>query len=231
MTRGDLIRHCGLELGLDRTASSEEQLLMIDWANEGVRDVLIETRCRLEIGDQALTPGVGDYRVDADVLAVDERTIEIATTKLQIVGFEDIYDLRRSSGIVTNPDVTRIAVEGDMMMVWPTPSSAVTIRYVFVMLPTELAADGNDLGDSTYGGLPIYAHHAVLQYMLWRGSRYEGSRGSAHTPDEYHQFYKDELKRIRKRARRLGGRRMPGMTAGYPGGSNVGSREDIYPSN
>lgn len=226
MTRGDLIRHCSLELALDATASAPEQLLMVDWANEGVRDVLIETRCRIEVGDEALTPGVADYRLDNDILRVDERTIEANNFDLQIITPEEMLRIRRSIG---GSYLTYLAIEGDLLMVWPTPTSAVTITYLFVNRPTEMTNDAHDPSDPTYGGVPIYAHHAILQYMLWRGARYD-ERKSPHTPAEYRQFYQDELKRVRKRAQGMGGRHRASVSAGYPGRTSLGRRNDQYPA-
>src|SRR6266496_36289 len=108
MTRGDLIRHCGLELGLDRTAASDELLLMQDWAIEGVRDVLLSTHCRVEVGDQALTPGVEDYRVDANIMAVDERTIIANTFGLILITAAEMYALRRTTS-AAGSSVMRLA--------------------------------------------------------------------------------------------------------------------------
>src|SRR6266496_1164233 len=134
MTRGDLIRHCGLELGLDRTAASDELLLMQDWAIEGVRDVLLSTHCRVEVGDQALTPGVEDYRVDANIMAVDERTITANPFPMALVTPTEMYELRRSTSAIGS-GVMRIAVEGDLLMVWPAPAAATTLRYIYVAKP------------------------------------------------------------------------------------------------
>jgi len=226
VTRGDLIRHCGLELGLDRTASSDEQLLMVDWANDGVVDVLMASRCHLTTGDLPLTIGEGDYQTDATILAVDDRTIEANTFPIQLVSISDIYEARR--GNISADYVMKLAFEGDMMMVWPTPSSAVTVRYVYVPKPTAMTADGNDPSTATYGGVPTWGHHAILCYMLWRGARYDGKR-APHTPRDYHDFYQLELHKIKKRLSRIAGRSPLGMTAGYPDQPSAGRRNDIYP--
>lgn len=228
MTRGDLIRHCALELGLDRTAASEEQLLMVDWANDGVVDVLQSTRCHLDVGDQVLTPGVGDYAGDANILAVDDRTIQANTFPIQLVSIADIYEARRGSA--SSDYVMKIAFEGDLFMVWPTPSTAVTIRYVYVPKPSLMTADANDPSVSTYGGVPTWAHPAILSYMLWRGARYDEKR-APHTPNDYYGFYQEELKKVRRRSARIGQRSPLGMSAGYPDRPSAGRFNDIYPEN
>jgi hypothetical protein len=227
MTRADLIRHCALELGLDKTNGSDEYLLMVDWANDGVVDVLMETRIHLDTGDQALSAGTDDYYQDASILAVDERTIEANTFPIQLVSISDIFEARRGSA--SSDYVMKLAFEGDLMMVWPTPSSSVVVHYVYVPKPSPMTSDTHDPSVSTYGGIPSWAHPAILSYMLWRGSRYDEKK-TPHTPSQYHDFYQLELQKIRKRLKRIAGRSALGMTAGYPGRPSAGRFNDIYPA-
>lgn len=225
-TLNDLRRHVSLTFGLDNNTSSEEALLMIDWANEGVRDVLLGTHCRVEIGDQALTPGVEDYRMDNEIMAVDDRTISANPFPLELISIEEMYVQRRSTS--AGGAVMKLAAEGDVLMVWPKPTDATTIRYVYVMLPTEMASGTDDLTVSTFGGLPIFAFPVVRDYMNWKAALFD-ERRAPHTPEEYHQFYRQSSSELRKRTRRMGGRRLPGMRPGYPTSSTTGRRRDIYP--
>lgn len=229
MTRGDLIRHVGLELGLDRTASSEEQLLMVDWANKAVQDVLIQTHCRVEIGDISVAANVEDLRLDDEILALDERTISANTVKLNLVSPEEIFDLRRASGIATSPDVTRLSFQGDLLLIWPKPTSAATIRVVFVQKPTPMTNDAHDTAVAPYGSIPAYAEDALLSYMLWRGARYD-ERRAPHTPNDYKEMYKQDLAEVRRRMRRMGGRTNLQIKVGYPNDVTFPRRNDIYPA-
>lgn len=230
-TLGDLIRRVGLELGLDRNNSSDEQLLMVDWANEGVRDVLIETKCVMRSSTIDLTAGQGDYMLSNAVLAIPDRQFVAASDgqmwKLQRVSVQEILDLRMSAAIAD--DTPRYyAAQGDTLMLYPAPSGDDSITIWTVPLPTEMSIDVHDPADPTYGDLPIYAITAVEDYMLWRGARYDEKR-APHTPKDYRDFYDQSLMRVRKRARGMGGRGMNGARIGYPGQSRVARRNDTYP--
>lgn len=228
MTRGDLIRHIGLEFGLDRTSGSDEQLLMVDWANAAVIDVLLETHCHVELGDQALTIGTSDYRIDATIMAVDDRTIQANVSPLQVISIEEMYDLRRGLA-VSYPEVTRLAGQGDLLMVWPAPTAATTISYVYVAKPTAMSADANDPSASTYGGIPEEHHPCLLAYMRWRAALYD-ERRVPHTPNDYRTFYDQELARVKKHVRRHLGRPLRGAREpGYPGSLSIPRRNDVYP--
>lgn len=229
-TLGDLIRHVALTFGLDQTSSApanQEYLLMVDWANEGVRDVLLNTHCRVEIGDQALTVGVEDYRMDDEIMAVDDRTILANSFPVELIHPEEMYAYRRTTA--AGGAVTKIAAEGDLLMVWPVPTAATTLRYIYVRKPTEMSALGHDLCVPPYGALPLFAFPTVRDYMNWRAALYD-ERKAPHTPEDYHQMYRTSLAELRKRTRRMMGRRLPPISVGYPPGPSVGVRNDVYPA-
>ena len=229
MTRGDLKRHVRLEFGFDSTASSDEDLLMNDWANEAVRMVLLDTRCRVEVGDISISANVEDFRQDVNVLAILDATISASTVKPAIVTPEHIYDLRRASGIATSPDVTRLAYQGDLLLIWPKPTSTITIRTLYIAKPTEMTSDANDINTTTYGGLPVYANHAVKAYMRWEAATYDQVKAPL-TPEDYFQQYKRECLKIRQHLRRMGGRTPVGISTGYPADMRFPRRNDVYPS-
>lgn len=231
-TRGDLIRHTALELGLDQTVAGEEQLLMIDWADEAVRDVLMETRCTITTATPSLTASLGDYSWATLIGSSFLEILNIQGTyagnkrKLSRVSIEDILDRRLATAA---NDVPRyFAAEGDTFLIYPAPGSGVTLTVYYIKQPTAMDTDARDFTTATYGGIPIYAAHAVLQYMLWRGARHDEKR-VPHTPAQYRQFYDDELKRVRKRVRRSGGRMLAPMQAGYPDRISGQAFNDRYP--
>lgn len=225
-TLADLRRHVGLTFGLDQTLNSDEYKLMNDWANEGVRDVLLNSHCRVELGDQLLTVGIADYRMDDEIMAVDDRTITANSFLVQLISIEEMYGLRRASAAAGA--TIKLAAEGDLLLVWPTPSDATTIRYVYVRKPTEMTADAHDLCQAPYGALPLFGFQAVRDYMNWRAALYD-ERKSPHAPEDYHTFYRQTLTELRRRTRRMAGRRMPPMSTGYPPGGSAGRRNDEYP--
>src|SRR5262245_39973691 len=77
MTRGEIVFEVSRALGLDDSPvgtdnAADELILMQRWVNRGIKDVLIKTRCRLDEADMPLEAGVTSYRIDDDILAVDE---------------------------------------------------------------------------------------------------------------------------------------------------------------
>lgn len=226
--RGRLIAKTAATLGLDTTAGSDELTLLREWAQEGVHDVLIRTHCRVELGDLTFQANVSDYRVDQAVLALDEETLTSATYNLELVTPGEIYRKRLAASPSPDGTVTSLAIEGDLMLVYPTPTTASTIRYLYVARPTAMVDDNSDPSSSTYGGIPVELHLCIEHYMLWRGSIYDGTRVPL-TPKDYLELYLQMCKDGRKATRHKAMRGLYPTKHGYPDRRYVGRRNDIYP--
>lgn len=230
-TRGDLKRHLAAEVGLDLTVSGLEDLLMNDWAQDAIWDFIIQTRVRLVQSTLNLSAGQEDYSMATavpNVLGVTEAFIGTGTNRygLERISMAEMMDWRRTNSTL---DRTRkYAAEGDLFMVYPSPSSANVITLYGPLKPTPFAADGDNFTTSQYGGIPAHHNTALLAYMRWRAGIYDEKR-LPHTPDQLRQFYELELSRARRRNRRMGGRAMPGLRTGYPNTSSPGTRNDSYP--
>lgn len=232
MTRGDLKRHAQLELGLDRVVGTDEDLLLNDWCQDAVYDFLTETHVRLVATTINLTAGTGDY----SMLVLSSTIMEIAdlyyTSGGQIYGLERvnlqaILDMRRTTSALDR--ARYYALEGDMFAVYPTPAANDTLTAYAVIKPTALGNDSNDLAAASFGGIPVQYHPTLLAYVLMRGARYEGSRINPKQGPEYEDNYKKEIAKARKKIRSMGGRSLPGISAGYPRqASKVVVRNDIY---
>lgn len=233
MTRGDLKRHVSLEFGLDLTTNSDEDKLMNDWAQDGIRDFLLKTNVRLVPTTITLTAGQGDYSMatlSANVMEIADLSYTSGGQAyyLERVSMKEILDYRRVTNV---QDRARYyASEGDLFAVYPTPSANDTITAYAVIKPTAMTADADDLATTTIGGIPIQYHEVVLKYMLARAARYEGSRSVVKPPSEYAQDYLNALTDVRKQIRRQGGRTTTRMLVGYPGARrHAGAGNDIYP--
>ena len=230
-TRGDLKRHIAAEIGLDQTVGQTEDLLMNDWAQAAIYDFLIETRVHLAQGTINLSPGQQDYSLATaapNALGITEASTASGGSwyGLERVSMEEMLDWRRTSQTL---DRTRkFANEGDLFMVYPTPASADTITYYGPVKPTAFSADADDFTTVNFGGIPPQHAHALISYMRWRAGIYD-ERKVPHTPDQLRQFYELELSRARRRIRRMGGRALPGLRAGYPDVGSPGYRNDLYP--
>ncbi len=243
MNRGQLVFECSRTLGLDDTAGSDELILMQRWANRGVVDFLIKTHAYLEIGQMALSIGTSNYRIDPNILAMDEVTLPDTSgnpIRLDIIDSADLqYYLANTTASIVSP--LYASIDGTLMRVAPAPTSAVTLTYFYVPKPTEMTADGttgadaNDPSTATYGGIPTEFHDAIFTYMLWKGAEYDDKgggfyRGHAFAPGYayqtvYEQMCKDAVKRLRQKA----GRGMHAGKVGYPDRFRVGRRNDTYP--
>jgi hypothetical protein len=218
-------------MGLDLTVGQLEDGLLNDWAQDAVYDFLIATRAKLGSGQITLSAGVGDYSlatVAPNAMGITEATISSGGSQygLERVHMDELLDWRRTSQTLDR--VRKYAVEGDLLMLYPTPASADTITYYGPMRPTAFTADNNDFTTATYGGIQPQHDTALLAYIRWRAAIYD-ERRLPHTPDQYRQFYNLELSKARQRMRRMGGRDPVGLRAGYPAGGSPGTRNDTYP--
>jgi len=205
---------------------------MIDWADEAVRDVLLETRCTITTATPSLTASQGTYSWATLIGSPALQILNIQGTyagnkkKMARVSIEDILDFRLASSA---NDVPRyFAAEGDLLEIYPSPGTGVTLTVYYIKQPSIMDTDARDFTTATYGGIPVYATTTVLDHMLWRAASYDDKR-APHTPKEYRQFYDQSLIRVRKRVRRMGGRELNRMQAGYPDKLIGQQRNDIYP--
>lgn len=220
MNRGDLVKYVGEELGLAYDVSGNEQDFLRQWATEGIVNILLETHCFLQIGDQDLTAGTAEYRLDASVLAIDDGrgSTPAGIGHYRVITLDEMIS-RQSVDPVSDSFRKFIAIEGDLLIVSPTPSTDETLRFYYVPKPTAMSNDSHDPSTITYGGIPTQFHEAIQAYMLWRGSRYDqkettGARDMG--PKDYFELYQGWLKKIVQYRRRMRDRRNPEPLIGYP---------------
>jgi hypothetical protein len=191
------------KLGLDSTTGSDEQNMVGEHLNEAVLDVLLETHLRVSVGTATLAANESDYELDADILAID--TVLAGTVPMVRMSPDQILDLRRGSA-TSSSGVMRYAVSGsNLLMVWPTPSSASTLTIYFVPKPTAMSADTHDPSESTYGGIPVEHHKGLELYALWQGADYDNNPKA----DAYYGQYTAWQAKIRKARVHKGGTKLP----------------------
>lgn len=200
------------KLGLDETASGDEETLVTGWLNDAVLDVLVETHVRVARDSSvALTADVADYELSSTILAIHNIT-DSDGIPLQRVTEEEINQYRRASASATS--VMRYAVSGsNLLMLWPTPSTAATLSIYYVPRPTAMSSGTHDPSDTTYGGIPAEWHKALEFYALWQAADYDDDVTSAQG-DRYYGQYQLWINKIRKHTRLKGGRRQPSLRLG-----------------
>lgn len=230
MTRGQLIFTVSRKLGLDDAAGSDELTLMQDWANRGVIDVLLKTHCYVDLGDMTLTSGQAEYRTDSNVLAVVGKRITSLSQRysFEAVTMDEILELQNASPAGSSP-ARKIAIEGNLMIVWPTPSAADVIRWLYVPRPSSMTLDTHDPSSTQYGGIPTEYHDAIEYFMLWQGAEYDDKRAPL-GPMDYAKLYENRCMEIRKRTRSKRARGLLPARVGYPGHQTAAERRnDVYP--
>jgi hypothetical protein len=232
MNRGMLVERVGEKLAWDYDRTGIEQDLLQDLANEAVVDLLLRTHVYRQFADLTLTSGTAEYRLDANILAIDNGrgSTPSGIGAYIIVSLAEMIDLQ-SVDLVTSVH-KYISIEGDLVIVTPTPSSGETLRFYYVPKPTVMSADTHDPSASIYGGVPTQYHAALEYYMLWKAS--ERPRDTDRLdlilkPGDFFGEYERACKDIRVRLRRLRGRGDPLGRIGYPGSRRSGSRNDVYP--
>lgn len=228
MTRGQLITMVAAKLGLNDAVAHAERALMESWANAGVIEVLLATHCYTEIGDMALTAGVSEYRTDADILAVmnDKITSGSGSGTFQIITLEEMID-RQAANTAMTGGTTVVAFEGNLLVVFPTPSAGTSIRYFYIPRPTPMTSDAHDPSAADYGGVPAEYHQAIEYYMLWQGAEYDDKKAPM-SPQDYAGAFESLCKKYRKYHRQKAQRGLRPGRVGYPGSNYAGRRNDTY---
>ena len=100
----------------------------------------------------------------------------------------------------------RYAVAGsNLLLVWPTPSSAYTFELLYVPRPTSMSDGTHDPASLTYGRIPTEFHKAIEYYALWQGAEYDENQG-AQGGERYRALFEDYLAtRVRPAMKRKGG--------------------------
>lgn len=230
MNRGRLVTRVGNSFGLTTDIPNEELTLLQEWLQDGVVDVLLRTHCRSEIGDMGLTAGIAEYRIDTNILAIlNGRVSSLAGLgDYTVVTMSEVLDMQVVN-LVGGGTEKFIAIEGDMMIVQPTPTTGDTIRFVYIARPQNMTNDTDDPSNATFGGIPPEYHYGIEDFMNWKAATYDQRRGSPVSAKDFHDIYIANCATIRKNVKRKQGRGLAPAKVGYPG-RRLSSRNDTYPT-
>jgi hypothetical protein len=203
--------------GMSKAAGSNDLALIDSWANEGVRDILVQTHTFIDLGTVSTTAAAPDYDLPA-VLAILK--LEIVDTNanrrlLLRVGPEEIFSRR---ALVSTGDTSRplyYAVQGsNQLLLYPTPDAVYTLNLYFVPLPTEMATASDNPSTQSLGGIPVQQHKAIEYYCLWQAGDHTDDRSSAQG-ERYKLLYDEQIRQIRAANFRMGGRTPPPFDLPY----------------
>lgn len=225
MTRGQFKERVSRKFGVSTDSGSDEEKFLHDVFYDAIVEVLLETHCYVDYGDMTLTIGQAEYRIDTNILALEDHR---ETSQGQgygafpeVVTFSELLQLQAATQ--TGSPVQKIALQGDLMFVWPTPTAADVFRFIYVPRPTKMSADTEDSSTPTFGGIPSEYDRALEYYGNWQAAEYDDKgggfyRGHAFAPGSvYKDLFDEECKEIRQKIRRKGQRGLKPARVGYPG--------------
>jgi hypothetical protein len=208
-TFAELKSNISKELGLDETASGNDDVLLGRRINQAIRQVLIDLQLYVITASISLTASTNEYQLPAALTADPLAILKLVNSDnvpLERVSVEEIHDLRRGA-VATGSNVYRYAVNGaNLLMLYPTPSAAGTLTAYYVPTPTVLTGTDDPSG-ATFGGIPVQYHDLIEYWAMWRMAR-----RMKHEPSSFGLTYKQEYDQAvfgaRKSIRKLGGRKL-----------------------
>jgi hypothetical protein len=224
MNLGDLIFRTAHKSGLSDD-NTDEHTLMLGWARDGVIEVLLETSCVIDTATTALTIGSYLYTIDPAVLAVKSAQLQ-SQNQLYDIEVTQLERLRsRQKGQGTSP-IQLLAVEGDRLYVYPTPSEADVLVWDYIPRPQQqLTNPADDPSSPNYGRIPPEYHRAIEYYMIWQAAEYDDKK-FAETPQDLMGRFTQECARVQRRRKGKRGRTPLRPLIGYPGRSGAPTRND-----
>lgn len=191
-------------LGLDNTASSDEQSLIDGWVNEAVTVICERSGCNATLGTMTFTANQNNYTLDTDILSIIDGYVTSGTTDYELIRTTpaEIIRWRRNSS-PSGPSRYFYAVAGfSTMMVYPTPTSADTVTLLYVARPATLSASSD-----TPSEIPTEYHWLVTTYAKMRGGDYDEDQSSAQG-QRYRQEFEEGLKMFKRALSLKGGHRL-----------------------
>ena len=152
-------------MGMQEIVSlNEVDLLIKNYLNEGVLDIIVRTRPYTRVITLTLTANTPIHDMSTDILAL----LDLATTDgvfLDRMTREDITNAQKSG-------TSGFAYEEPLLWVAPIPSVDTQMRAYGIFRPSSMAGDSDDCSQPNFGGLPPEFHPAVCNYACWKAGEY-----------------------------------------------------------
>lgn len=196
------------KIGLTSTAAEIDETLVDEWLNQGVVDVLLQTRCNVNCADLTTTANEWKYTLPTSILSLLDLTYQASssstTSALERTTPAEILRLRQQGATNSTPSYYALA-GNDLLMLYPTPSSVDTIELLYVPRPAAMAATADSPSAETYGGIPSEYHKAIECYALWQAGDYSDD-ASSNIGSEYRRTYLELIREFKRAIRKKGGR-------------------------
>jgi hypothetical protein len=205
---------------LSDAAGTADRLFLVGAVNEGIRQVLQDTRCKVTAVTFSLVAGTSEYDLQTalsgdEILAVVDYTNPTDNrTSLSIAPTAEVL-ARRLQG-ATGAARRFALLGGNLIIVNPTPTENGTATFYAVTKATDLTTSQGSTSLDTY--IPVYAQYALEAWVCKEAAqKNKDLNGVGYFQSEYDK----EVIKIRKRGRWLGGRRLPPGNIGYPDAPNT----------
>ncbi len=228
MTVADVQTNVVNKIGLSSTL---EGSLVLTWLLAGYRDVCSKLHPFKSKVAISLISGTDEYQLDATLSAVEDVTILGSLVKPDHVSREEILDLRRySNSGTTQGDVYCYNLEGNLLMIYPTPTASSTLEVYGTLEPsTSPAFAGTEKLSTDLGLIPLGPLEKALEYYgLWQASEYDDKAISENSLG-YLNLYDKFVAEARVALLRRQGRTRTKARVGYPVKRGFPRRNDVYP--
>lgn len=209
-------------------AGSADRAFLVTAVNEGIRQILQDTRCLVTKVTANLVNGQSEYELSAflstasEILAiVDYTNDDTNRTSLSVAPTTDILSRRLQGATGAARRFTLLG--SNLIIVQPTPNAAATATFYAVVKGADLTTTSGATSLDTY--LPVFAQKALEDWVCKEASEknkdYQGVQ-------YYTASYDREAIKIRKRGRWLSGRRLPAGAMGYPDEPNTPLHDNSF---
>lgn len=207
----------------------EEQELIDEWINQGVKEILLRTHVNIECADLDTVADVWKYTMPSGILAIRGVWRDGARAPLTRISEFEILELRSADTAGSDPDLTRYATLGsNLLLIWPTPTEAYSLDIFYVPKPTALASGVDDPSSENLGRIPTEFHKAIEYYALAQAGDYDDDK-SSQNGDMYSAKFEQYLQSVMIPAiKKKGGTNMP--RARIRNGRRMSRANDRYPS-
>jgi hypothetical protein len=196
-------------IGLDETASGNDDTMLGYELNDAVRDFLLRTHCNVNRSETVLTEDTDDSEIPSSVLAILDLQIAGSDSAIwlpQRTTPAEIMRMRRSAWGADSGTGRYYALNGsNLLMFHPSLVEGDTILMYYVPKPTEMSSGTNDPASDTWGGIPVEYHPALVMYACWKMADYDDD-SSSQMGMVYQQQYEKLVRDCRRFTRGRGGR-------------------------
>lgn len=216
-------------------SSTSEGSLVLGWLLKGYRDLNDKLRFYIQSTSLVLTAtDPADYQLAITTSEILDVTISTSLVKPRRVTREEILDMRRfnNAGVVPG-DVYSYCIEGNLVMIYPTPTTSITLTLYYIAEPSQTltAFVGSEKLSTDLHMIPLQPLSDALEaYATWRAVEYDDKDVAGQNASNAYQMYLSARHEAQVALRKRAGRGYTGAKVGYPDKAGYPRRNDVYPT-